>query len=110
MLATLAGTPCLSRLKSIARYLRLWPPPRHQEVSWPWLLRPPLDDLPLVSALCGRSVVSSSNVRCVWNRLDALIGFLSLIGIAYIPSKNSICFSPATRRTQAFFQSGRRPE
>ena len=32
-------------------------------------------------------------------RLDALIGFLCLIPIAYIPSKNSIGFSPSASRT-----------
>src|ERR687888_33061 len=38
---TFAGMSRLSRLKSITRYIRLWPPPRHHEVSSPRLLRPP---------------------------------------------------------------------
>jgi hypothetical protein len=37
----LAGTPCLSRLKSIRRYCRFAPPPRRRDVMWPWWLRPP---------------------------------------------------------------------
>src|ERR1700742_4219911 len=39
--ATLAGTPSLSRLKSILRYRRLAPPPRWREVLRPLELRPP---------------------------------------------------------------------
>jgi len=38
---TLPGMSRLSRLKSITRYTRLWPPPRHQDVSVPRLFRPP---------------------------------------------------------------------
>ena len=38
---TFAGMSRLSRLKSMMRYIRLWPPPRHQDVSSPLLLRPP---------------------------------------------------------------------
>src|ERR1044072_6909810 len=42
MCATLAGTPSLStRLKSISRYCRLWPPPWCRVVIRPWTLRPP---------------------------------------------------------------------
>ena len=42
MCATLAGTPSLStRLKSIRRYWRLWPPPWCRVVIRPWALRPP---------------------------------------------------------------------
>src|SRR5690348_8146974 len=42
MCATLAGTPSLStRLKSISRYCRLWPPPWCRAVIRPWTLRPP---------------------------------------------------------------------
>ena len=68
-------------------------------MSWPRLLRPPVFVFPSVSDFSGCVRVISSNVRWVWNRLDALIGFLCLIGIAYIPSKNSIGFSPSASRT-----------
>jgi hypothetical protein len=51
--ATVAGTPILSRLKSILRKRRLWPPPRKREVIRPVLLRPPVAGLDSVSALTG---------------------------------------------------------
>ena len=41
IVATLPGMSCLSRLKSMTRYSRLCPPPRHHDVSSPVLLRPP---------------------------------------------------------------------
>src|SRR5947209_5590056 len=81
MEATVAGIPALSRLKSIARYLRLCPPPRHQLVKSPVLRRPPVFTLPRVSGLCGRSVVSSSLVSVVAKRCDGVIGLYVLIGI-----------------------------
>ena len=40
--STMAGTPSLSRRKSICRNCRLWPPPRCRAVILPWLFRPPL--------------------------------------------------------------------
>ena len=42
IVATFAGMSRLSRLKSMMRYIRLWPPPRHHDVSSPRLLRPPV--------------------------------------------------------------------
>src|SRR5260370_30557455 len=38
---TVAHTLSLRLLKSMMRYIRLWPPPRKREVTMPWLLRPP---------------------------------------------------------------------
>src|SRR5215467_3184946 len=81
METTVAGTPFLSRLKSIARSLRLCPPPRCQMVMSPRLRRPPVRSLILVSALCGLSVVSSSLVNVVLNRNDGVIGLYVLIAI-----------------------------
>src|SRR3569832_621553 len=78
---TVAGIPDLSRLKSMARSLRLWPPPRHHEVMSPELRRPPVRILDLVSGLCGRSVVSSSLVSEVWNRSVGVVGLYVLIAI-----------------------------
>src|SRR5438094_9501727 len=37
---TVAG-PSFLRLKSIRRYIRLWPPPRKRAQVTPWLFRPP---------------------------------------------------------------------
>ncbi len=66
--ATVAGTPVLSRLKSMMRSLRLWPPPRNQLVMSPELRRPPVPFLVSVSGLCGRSPLRSSLTSVVWNR------------------------------------------
>src|SRR5207302_1084802 len=43
MLATRAAIPSLSRLKSISRYRRLWPPPWCRTVSFPRAWRPQRD-------------------------------------------------------------------
>ena len=51
--STVAVTSNLRRLKSTRRRRRLWPPPRWCAVMWPWLLRPPVSDLPLVRAFTG---------------------------------------------------------
>src|SRR5215470_7439400 len=87
---TVAGTPALSRLKSMARSLRLYPPPRCQMVMSPLLRRPPVRDLICVSGLCGLSVVSSSLVKVVIDRNDGVIGLYVLIGINQ-PSALSHC-------------------
>ncbi len=71
---TFPGMSRLSRLKSMTRYIRLWPPPRHQTVSSPRLLRPPDLRSGSVSGLCGVSVVISSNTWTVWNRRPADVG------------------------------------
>src|SRR5690242_3518484 len=78
---TVAGMPVLSRLKSIARSLRLCPPPRCQMVMSPALRRPPVRCLIFVSGLCGRSVVSSSFVSVVLNRSDGVVGLYVLMPI-----------------------------
>src|SRR5437773_4669728 len=78
---TFAGMSRLSRLKSITRYIRLWPPPRHHEVSSPRLLRPPERCSGSTSGLYGRSVVMSSNVCTVWNREPGDVGLYLRIGI-----------------------------
>src|SRR5262249_60725281 len=54
---TFAGMSRLSRLKSITRYIRLWPPPRHHDVSCPWLLRPPVARIGSTSGFYGPSGV-----------------------------------------------------
>src|SRR5665213_479606 len=74
MVATLAGIPSLSRLKSMIRYCCLCPPPRWRAVLRPWLLRPPVRGLGASSDFSGRSVVSSAKSETVWNRRPALVG------------------------------------
>src|ERR1041384_7171073 len=71
----------LSRLKSMIRYSRLWPPPRHHEVSSPWLLRPPDRCSFSVSGACGSSVLISSNVRTVLKRVAGDVGLNLRIGM-----------------------------
>src|SRR6202022_1754935 len=74
IVATVAGMSRLSRLKSMIRYIRLWPPPRHQDVRCPALLRPPVLCIGSTSGLCGSWVVISSNTATVWNRVPGDVG------------------------------------
>ena len=78
---TVAGMSFLSRLKSMMRYRRLCPPPRHHDVSSPRLLRPPDFFSGSVSGRCGSLVVISSNTCTVWNRRPADVGLYVRIGI-----------------------------
>src|SRR5205085_6786789 len=74
MASTLAGTPSLSRRKSILRYCFLWPPPRcHIEIS-PWLLRPPVRFFGSKRLFSGVCLVIWLLSRTVINRLDAVYG------------------------------------
>src|SRR5687767_3344655 len=81
IVATLPGMPALSRLKSMMRYRRLWPPPRHQIVCSPVLLRPPDGCRFSVSGPCGLSVVISSNVSTVIWRRPGVTGLYFLIAM-----------------------------
>src|SRR5258708_8994505 len=70
----LAGTPSLSRRKSILRYCFLCPPPRCQTEISPWLLRPPerfFGSKRLFSGVCLVIWLFSSTVI---NRRDAVYG------------------------------------
>src|SRR2546428_4435795 len=82
---TFAGMSCLSRLKSIARYIRLCPPPRHHDVKCPPLFRPPELCNDSTSGLCGSHVVSSSNTWTVWNLVPGDVGLNLRIGIKQNP-------------------------
>src|ERR1700740_812573 len=84
--STLAGTPSLSRRKSILRYCFLWPPLRcHREIS-PWLLRPPERFFGSSSAFSGSCLVIWLLSRTVINRRDAVYGLklLSPIAASYL--------------------------
>src|SRR5450432_2788500 len=72
--ATLAGMPCLSRLKSISRKVCLWPPPMKREDTRPVLLRPPLLRLPNVSDFSGVCLVISSRDTSVMKRRLGVVG------------------------------------
>src|SRR5262245_24404919 len=56
------------------RYRRLWPPPRWRIAIRPLLSRPPERVFFAISALCGRSVVTSLKSLTVWNRRPADVG------------------------------------
>src|SRR5947207_4061508 len=81
MVATLAGTPSLFRLKSTMRYCCLWPPPRCREVLRPYALRPPVRGLGASRLFSGLSVVISEKSETVWNRRPGLVGFRLRRGI-----------------------------
>src|SRR5215470_9440719 len=85
MVDTFAAMSRLSRLKSITRYIRLCPPPRHHDVSSPRLLRPPDRCSGSTSGLCGSLVVISSNTWTVWNRWPGVVGLNLRIGIGLRP-------------------------
>src|SRR5580765_3919423 len=74
MASTLAGTPALSRRKSILRYCFLWPPPRCQTEISPWLLRPPERFFGSRRLFSGVSLVIWLLSRTVINRLEAVYG------------------------------------
>src|SRR5438552_8808253 len=137
IVATVAGIPVLSRLKSMMRSLRLCPPPRCQIVMSPELRRPPVRCLGSTSGLCGCLVVMSSLTIVVRYRSVWVVGLYVLIAIITLlvetllatsllaaslcsrRSKLRLCnrsyrfcaysgiFSPDRNRTYAFFQSGR---
>src|SRR6266576_956804 len=72
--STLAGTPALSRRKSILRYCFLWPPPRCQIEISPWLLRPPERFFGSRRFFSGVCLVMWLLSRTVINRRDAVYG------------------------------------
>src|SRR5690606_217252 len=72
--ATRAGTPNLSRLKSMRRYSRLAPPPRRRDVTRPWWFRPPVLRNGSVSDFSGPSRVISSNALTARNRVPGVTG------------------------------------
>ena len=74
MVATFAGTPSLSRRKSILRYLILLPPPWWRTVILPCLLRPALFFLVSRRDFSGVLVVTSSKVSTDMNRLAGEVG------------------------------------
>src|SRR5215471_7210399 len=87
IVVTFAGMSRLSRLKSMTRYIRLWPPPRHHDVSSPRLFRPPVRFSGSTSGLCGSCVVISSNTCTVWNRRPGDVGLYLRIGIIVNPER-----------------------
>src|SRR5437588_1223225 len=86
---TVAGTPSLRRLKSISRYIRLWPPPRNRLVMMPWLLRPPFFLARTKSDFSGfffLSVRSEKSLTEPWRR-PLEVGLYCRMPILVIPPR-----------------------
>src|SRR3954468_10392614 len=87
MCATLAGTPSLStRLKSISRYCRLWPPPWCRVVIRPWTLRPPFLGSGTSRDFSGVDRVISAKSATLEPRRPGVVGLYLRIGMIYNPS------------------------
>src|SRR5579863_3712694 len=74
MAATFAGMPIFSRRKSIERNRRACPPPRCQDVTSPWELRPPVRFFASVSDFSGVSFVISLLSSIVRKRRAGVYG------------------------------------
>src|SRR4051794_7699409 len=86
MCATLAGTPSLStRLKSISRYCRLWPPPWCRVVIRPWTLRPPFLGSGTSRDFSGVDRVISAKSATLEPRRPGVVGLYLRIGISHYP-------------------------
>src|SRR5919201_5636708 len=107
MVATRAGTPSLSRLKSMRRYRRLWPPPRWRVVMRPWLLRPDFDLRGRRSGLCGSVVVMSSNATTDMPRRPGDVGLYRLIAIVLHRPEEIFDGLPACKRHDGLLPGGR---
>src|SRR5689334_12458034 len=87
MCRTVPVTPNLSRLKSMMRYCRLWPPPRRRMAMWPWLSRPPDFLIGSSSDFSGSVVVMSEKSDTERKRVPFVTGLNCLIGIACHPER-----------------------
>src|ERR1041385_4426133 len=87
IVATLPGTPCLSRLKSILRYARRPSPPRWRTVTLPWLLRPAWLGSFSRRLFSGSVAVISSKLAVAMKRRPGLVGLYFLTGISETPEQ-----------------------
>src|SRR5260370_39577549 len=87
MVATLPGTPSLSRLKSMRRYARRPSPPRWRTVIRPWLLRPELLGSFSRRLFSGSVAVISSKLAVTMKRRPGLVGLYFLTGISHAPEQ-----------------------
>src|SRR4028118_2069930 len=76
------------RLKSMMRYFCLWPPAMPREVTWPWLLRPPVLRLPSVKALTGLPFHSDDLSTKIRPRRAGEVGLYCLSAIVLDPARN----------------------
>src|SRR5687768_10930341 len=81
MVATFAGIPNLSRLKSIRRYICLCPPPRKRTMIMPVLLRPPFFLMGTMRDFSGVVLVISEKSSTEMNRREGVYGLNVFIGM-----------------------------
>src|SRR5215472_4826151 len=94
MVATFPGTPTLSRLKSILRYVRRPSPPRWRTVIRPWLLRPARLGSFSRRLFSGSVAVISSKLAVAMKRRPGLVGLYFLTGMSHAPEQ---AFQPLPR-------------
>src|SRR5215470_6467553 len=87
IVATLPGTPNLSRLKSMRRYVRRPSPPRWRTVILPWLLRPARLGRFSRRLRSGFVAVISSKLAVAMKRRPGLVGLYFLTGISETPEQ-----------------------
>src|SRR5215469_7481804 len=87
IVATLPGTPNLSRLKSMRRYVRRPSPPRWRTVILPWLLRPARLGSFSRRLFSGSVAVISSKLAVAMKRRAGLVGLYFLTGISETPEQ-----------------------
>src|ERR1700730_2062466 len=90
--STVASTSRSFRLKSMTRYLRLWPPPMWREVKRPLLLRPPVRLTGSIRDLSGFSFVISSNPGVCLKRWVGVRGLKFFSAMFACPSLYEIDF------------------
>src|SRR5919106_1584270 len=89
---TRAGIPGLSRRKSIFRYRRLWPPPRHRVVMWPLLFRPPAFLIGSTRARSGSVFVTSAKSETIRNRVPDVTGLNCRMPMSALEDLDRVAF------------------
>ena len=109
MCATLAGTPSLSRRKSITRYRRLLPPPWCRVVIRPCAFRPARFRPFATSERSGLARVISSKEDTLAPRRPGVVGLYLRTAMRYFPASKISMLSPSASLTIARFWSARLP-
>ena len=109
--ATVAGTPSLSRLKSIDAVAPLVAAAAMAHVMRPRLLRPPdfAQRRERAPARASPSVISAKS-KPVWKRRPGDVGLYWIVGMVATRSLEEVDALPSASVTYAFFQSGRSPD
>src|SRR6266516_2779182 len=89
---TFAGTPAFSRRKSMRRYWRLCPPPRHRVVMCPLLLRPPDFVSGSTSERSGSVFVTSAKSETDRKRVALVTGLNCRMPISALEDLDRVAF------------------